>query len=215
MRALTLALVAPVLLLPSLRAQDEGDMAAMMKPAAELSKLKLLTGHWEGTGQYFESDGAEGMPWTSKMSYEWVLGGHWLREKAHVDMGDGSDGYQWTSYLGWDRQREEYVSFTYSNMGEVSRSRLLVKDDGTIMGGNSRIVRGQLFVSTSVGRYGKNSFSIEMRQSVDGGASFVQVKGDYERVKATEVRHTNAQFPMPQPNHRDQGRCPRCSAATR
>ena len=51
------------------------------KPASELSAFKSFLGNWQGSGTVTMVPGAPPMTWTCKSTWQYVLGGHFLREE--------------------------------------------------------------------------------------------------------------------------------------
>jgi len=135
---------------------------------AELRKLEHLVGNWEGKGMYYPAPGAEGMPWTSVGSTQWILNGHFLLEDVRIDLGPMMPvPIQFRTLYGWDAERQVVVTRGVGNMGGGNQGELHWLDDTTIASFNSGIEEGQPFVERVITNLSDDSFVME-RATGDG-----------------------------------------------
>ena len=97
------------------------------QPAPQLQKLKVLEGHWQGSGTARMQAGAPATKWKAVSTYQWVLGGFWLQCYTAVDF-EGMAGMRLREYMGWDGENQHYVNLAVGNTGDASLSNVHLGD---------------------------------------------------------------------------------------
>ena len=151
-------------------------------PAKELKKLECFVGTWEGSGTATMAPGAPEGPWTSKSSYRWVLGGHFLREDTRVDLPGGMGHLGFINYMGWDRENKKYMSFMVGNDGMVQTSAPHWTSDSTIVQVNQTIEGGQLMTDRWITHIENGEYDFEGHRAIDDGEPFVFLAGAAKRI---------------------------------
>ncbi len=151
------------------------------QPAKQLAKLEGLAGRYEGEGWVQPTPDSPKLPWTAGSSYRWQLGGHWLVEDLQIDLGPMGE-LVFHSYLGWDRERQHWVSHVVSNKGEISSPRTLVDGNTLISAQVQTGTEGQVSAQQSRLTWTKDGFTIEVWESDDGGESHQHVGGEFRRI---------------------------------
>ena len=77
----------------------------------EHERIDFLVGEWQTVSEFADGRSARGA-----LSYEWVLGGAWM--KVHFD-GDHPDGGVWEAHgmQRWNPETEEYEAHVYAGSG--------------------------------------------------------------------------------------------------
>lgn len=97
------------------------DRVNLPEPSAAHRKLEVFVGNWraEGTsygeGQDAADPRANGAPWTSGESYEWLPGGFFLLHRW--DAMAGERVFQGTEILGYDEAEGGYFTRFFDNSG--------------------------------------------------------------------------------------------------
>lgn len=189
----TLLLRSPLLLLagaPALLAQ-ESEWAP--KPPAELQKLAPMVGTWEGSGTYRMAPDAPEAKWTSISSFEWVLGGHWMREDAAIQLADVPTKLCMTTFYGWDAELQRYVSVGISNTGDAELHEVHFQD-GALVTVSTGLEMGAPKLERWVSTYKDGTSQVEGHAATGTGALFTHVKGASKRTseKPTKVERVDA-----------------------
>ncbi len=97
------------------------DMAAMkdMKPPprpAELDRLEMWVGTWEGTMEMHMAGAEKPMQWTGKSVIQWEVDKHVLVERSEGDMGEMGKMIGLAVY-SWDPYDKTYRSCWFDNWG--------------------------------------------------------------------------------------------------
>ena len=128
------------------RPTSEGPDAVMErpgkpKPAPELAELGRLLGSWSGSAELVSPapeammdkvpQHSEGIPTSFQGggTYEWVLGGMFLRGEGWHEMGRGQR-IHYLEYIAWDAKAKEYRSWWFSDSGERGQGRITLSEDG-------------------------------------------------------------------------------------
>jgi hypothetical protein len=86
-----------------------------LNPPKQITDLKWMVGSWSGTGQI--SFGGHSTPITS--TYTGSFDGQFLKLTS-IDTSSGSHLTK-TTMMGWDANKHEYVSYTFTNMAPTAR----------------------------------------------------------------------------------------------
>ncbi len=184
-------------------AQEGAEPGAMMMPAPakELAKLQMMIGEFEGDGVATAEPGAAPMEWTARSSVRKSMGGHWIIEETRIEFGGGAmPPLYFRSYTGWDRERKHFVSYSVSNMGAVSRTRLRALPNNRFLVAGVHTEEGKTVVEQTLVEYGKKGYEFISKRGVDGAALADHVKGSFRRIDKAKVQIAEAAFPMPSPN---------------
>lgn len=176
---------------PALFAQDLADFQT--KPAAELQKFAPMVGTWEGSGSVHMAPGADAMPWTSTSSFEWVLGGHWLREDVSIKLGDMPTPLCMSTFYGWDGENQRYVAVGISNTGDTELTEVFFVD-GAMVTVTSGFEMGSPSLERWVTTCKDGVSKIEGHSASGTGEMFTHVQGASKRTseKPSKVARVDA-----------------------
>lgn len=162
-------------------AQADGDTKMPLPPPAkEMAKLDPLLGHWSGKGVAIMTDGGEEMPWTSTSTVKKILGGHFLEETVLIEMGMPVPMMFRTVYA-WDHERKCYTAFGCGNMGSAGKSDMFWSPDGKMVQSKISMEGEDVVTERWVTEIDDDELSFVGYRAVNGGASFVHVKGTMKR----------------------------------
>ncbi|MFQ5654810.1 MAG: DUF1579 family protein [Planctomycetota bacterium] len=182
MRMLALLLGVAVLLVCPLAAQETPEVPAL-QPAAELAKCEPFLGNWEGSGTATMAPGAPSMPWTSKSTSKKVLGGHFIQDEIRVDF----QGEQemppliMRGYMGWDRERNRFVSVGVSSRGDSGTGEAYWLDDKTLVSVHASVRDGIPTIDREITRITENGMSFTVEHAEGAGSFFIMVEGSMKR----------------------------------
>ena len=168
-----------VVLLPLLFA---APLAAQHRagPAKQNEQLQSLVGNWTGKGTFTEP-GGEPTGWHSRVSYRWVLGGHWLQEDFRFEF-DGMPGpIAFRSYIGWDAAGERYVVVQATNEGRATIQEASMLPDGTMLTFQQRDMGPAPMQERARTRVAGDKMTIAVDFLFPEGPSMQVVEGTYER----------------------------------
>ena len=112
-------------------------------PAPEMAKLARLIGTWSGTAEMVTpspEEMNEGMPEGEEMptsfkgedTYEWVLGGMFLRSEGWREMGPDERAHM-IEYWAWDAKANKFRTWYASDWGEYGSGWATLDDDGNTL----------------------------------------------------------------------------------
>ncbi len=125
-RLVPLALGLALLALPAFPAPASAQVAP--SPPAVLSPehraMDFLVGEWHTRSEFNDGRVGEG-----RLSYQWVLGGEWMRVEF---LGDHPDGILWEAHVmqRWNPASEEYEAWVFGGPGAPLRYRGSVPGPG-------------------------------------------------------------------------------------
>ncbi len=143
------------------------------KPASELDAFKSLLGNWQGSGTVAMVPGAPKMAWTSKSTWQYVLGGHFLREDLRVEFeGEAMPAMLFRSYYGWDRSKKQLVSYSMGSTGELEiPSNVTWTDPNTLIILTTIVKDGVPIIQRSVMTFSGEEYTLKM-QTAPGASDF-------------------------------------------
>jgi hypothetical protein len=97
------------------------------QPDSRHKRLELLVGTWKTEGQTVASAGAPSEKIHSSDIYEWLPGEFFLihRWDGHI----GSKAIKGLEILGYDPERDRYITRFFDNEGNTSEETLTIRDD--------------------------------------------------------------------------------------
>jgi len=170
-------------------------------PVKQLRKYDILVGSWDGKGTAGGSPNAERIPWTSKSSYEWVLGGHFLRETTRIEFDNEAftAPLQVICFYGWDRGRKSYMSCSTFNYGKIDIDKIDFRGN-TMTVVQSGTDRGRPFMARWTSSIAGDRMTLNSQRAEGNDAVFTHVKGVMNRTSAkpSTVTVSDASFMVPQ-----------------
>ena len=129
--------------------EPKADMEAGGPPPrpAELDRLDMFVGSWEGTAEIMMPGADEAMTSTGKNEATWELDKRFLVSKLNLDMGEHGtmEGLEvWT----WDNKAKTYRTWWFSSMGDAAQAtarydeesgELIRKEHDGLRGGEARV----------------------------------------------------------------------------
>jgi hypothetical protein len=121
---------------PEMKAQMEKAEAAG-KPGPGHAKLKALEGRWNAKSQAWMKPGDKAMDSKGVATFEWILGGRFLRQKFLGDW--AGQKFEGLMHIGYDNLRRQYVTTWMDSMGtglvystgQSDESSKTIRDEGT------------------------------------------------------------------------------------
>jgi len=169
---------------------DHGGLASavlpaqdMPKPAKELARFDRLIGDWEGSGTAAMGPGTARAPWTATISYQKVLGGHFIMDTTIVTLGPpGSPRMEFRGYMGWDRENGRYMLHSCGNNGKSKTVEMAWVDADTMVMPHTGWNQGQIGATREIVRLTKSG-GLEIQIDAAAGASpfFTTVKGSFKK----------------------------------
>ncbi|MCZ6506575.1 MAG: DUF1579 family protein [Acidobacteria bacterium] len=169
------------LLLCSAAAVTQDDM---LKPATQLQKYASLVGTWEGSGTVIDAPSAPANEWTAKSTYQWVLGGHFLRQDMSVDF-DEQGTLLFRNFYGWDRETQSYMLFETSNMGTAEAIELHWPAEDTMVHTSTGVEGGQLSVKRWISKIRGNTLTFSCQQALGESDFFLHARGEMKQTSKT------------------------------
>lgn len=183
-------------------------------PAPELKKLAVFVGTWQGSGTALMPPAAGeelaavapadagGAPahnakWTSKSTYRWAMGGHFLEEDTIVEF-ENLPPMVFHAYLGWDRENRRYVSVVAANMGEVQHSELHWLGDKTVLSMGPSHCEGVPGLQRTIQRFGAagDTIAFSMEVASADGPLMKAVEGTMKKAKGASAQAMDASLSM-------------------
>lgn len=130
LRTLLLLVVAMLLIIPAVNAQDEKEAMSkedqekmsreygeLMTPGEHHARLDYFVGEWNASTRMW-MNGLDEEPTVGKgtFTYEWIYDGRFLNEKIEGEGMEPGERYHEVSYLGYNTFRKQYVMGGVSNM---------------------------------------------------------------------------------------------------
>jgi hypothetical protein len=139
---LSVLLVAPLAACASEK-MNMTPSTAMAKPAPQMAELDRFMGTWTGTAEIVSGKEAmmammkemnpsftgDMMPCKSETTFEWDLGGMFMRSEGWHEMMPGmTEGY--VEYYAWDPTMKKYHNWYFSTSGETGDGWMTMMPDG-------------------------------------------------------------------------------------
>jgi hypothetical protein len=192
-RIALLTAAAPAIASASLRAQ-----LVTPQPARQLAAFAPLVGTWKGSGVMRQDPARPGARWSSHTSYRWVLGGHFLREDARVEIDGAPAAVQFTAFYGYDRETRRLMSYTVDSLGALEAVEVHWVDDNTMVTASGRVEAGIPAINRWVTRLQGTRMSLTGHTAVGAGDFFARVEGTATRTsKDAEPVHLAEDGPVP------------------
>ena len=167
----------------------------MLKPAKQLQKYASLVGTWEGSGTVIDAPSAPptrsrptaarvANKWTAKSTYQWVLGGHFLRQDTRVDLGEQGT-LAFCNFYGWDRETQRYMLFEHSNMGTAEAIELHWPAEDTMVHVSTGVEGGKPLVERWTSKIRGNTLTFSCHQALGNSDFFVHARGEMKRTSKT------------------------------
>jgi len=155
------------------------------RPPKELEKFSPLIGYWEGSGTVSHGPGVPPGKWTSTSHVRKVLDGHFLREDMRVDFeGEMFNApLQFITFLGYDAQKQRFMSYTLSNMNSAESTEITWEDDHTMVSTATNFYQGKPVASRWVTKVEGDKLSYLSHEVHGSGEPYQHVKGTAKRVK--------------------------------
>jgi hypothetical protein len=173
-------------------AQDS-DLAPV--PAAELQKFAPMVGTWEGSGTFRMAPDAAEEKWTSATSFEWILGGHFLREDMAIQLAEIPTKLCMSTIYGWDAENQRYVAVGISNTGDAELSEVYFHE-GALVTLKSGLEMGAPSLERWVTRYKDGVSKTEGQTATGVGPLFTYVKGGSKRTSEKPSKIERADAPL-------------------
>jgi hypothetical protein len=165
------------------------------QPPPELQKYASLVGTWHGTGTALQGAGAASK-WTSYESYRWVLGGQFLRQDSRIELEGQDVPLQFTSFYGFDRERQRWVVLAMSNGGTIDLAEVFWDADGAMITAHVKPLGAVVQVDRWVTTVKRDMLTTVGWQASGAGAFAEYVKGTAKRTdkKPVDVRLLDTSF---------------------
>jgi len=171
-----------IALLPLLAAAPGAAQVPLLEKGAELARLEVFAGAWEGRLERVMAGGA-GLVLEPRLRFEWAIGGVWLMGHEETELADGSLIHNLT-WITWDAHDRVYAGAWHDNVfagvvtfrGRWLDDRRLELDSGPIeiRGRRHRVILTYALAPA-------DELTVEMRQSWDGAEPRVVATAHYRR----------------------------------
>jgi hypothetical protein len=157
-------------------------------PAAELSRLQVFVGHWQGSGEAQMVPGQPKTKWTCESVYGWALNEHFLQADTTIVFEGHPTPMQFREYLGWDREHRRYVTLAANNMGEAAVNTAHFVGQDVVVGMMLWTRQGKPEFERAWTKYGKDSMTMSITFLGTDGPAVEGVTGTFQRVDKANPR---------------------------
>lgn len=96
------------------------------KPSPEVEKLAYFVGPWMAEGEFKQSPGGPGGPFTGREVCRWMAGNFFLGCMMQTKAGDAMTQTQ--GVLGYDTDKKVYLYWSFNNLGQAETATGTLKD---------------------------------------------------------------------------------------